>query len=81
MTISPRAPSARSRRISEPGYEHGKLWRSALYRVVRINVDRELRVGDRFNLLGRDWIVSTVRAGDKEGLDRRLVAREAIEAA
>jgi hypothetical protein len=44
-------------------------------------VDRELRVGDRFNLLGRDWIVSTVRAGDKEGLDRRLVAREAIEAA
>jgi hypothetical protein len=49
--------------------------------AVRINVDRELRVGERFNLLGRDWIVSTVRAGDKEGLDRRLVAREAIEAA
>jgi hypothetical protein len=49
--------------------------------AVRINVDRELRVRERFNLLGRDWIVSTVRAGDKEGLDRRLVAREAIEAA
>jgi hypothetical protein len=24
--------------------------------AVRINVDRELRVGDTFNLLGRDWI-------------------------
>jgi hypothetical protein len=49
--------------------------------AVRMNVDRELRVGDTCNLLGRDWIVSTFRVGDKEGLDRRLVAREAIEAA
>jgi hypothetical protein len=49
--------------------------------AVRTEFDRELHVGDRFNLLGRDWIVATVRAGDKEGFDRRLIAREVAKAA
>jgi hypothetical protein len=44
--------------------------------AVRARVDHELRVGETFRLRGRRWIVSNVRHADREGLDRRLIARE-----
>jgi hypothetical protein len=43
---------------------------------VRTSLDRELRVGETFSLRGRDWVVSNVHQANREGLDRRLVARE-----
>jgi hypothetical protein len=46
--------------------------------AVRTTLDRELRVGERFNLHGRDWVVQRVDAVTEEDLDRRLVARELV---
>jgi hypothetical protein len=44
--------------------------------AVRTTLDRELRVGETFNLYGRDWVVQRVDVVSKEDLDRRVVARE-----
>jgi hypothetical protein len=44
--------------------------------AVRTKLDRELRVGETFSLRGRQWVVSNVRYAEREGLDRRLIARE-----
>ena len=43
---------------------------------VRTRLNRELRIGETFSMRGRHWVVFQVRAASKEGLDRRLVARE-----
>jgi hypothetical protein len=48
---------------------------------VRTTLDRELQVGESFDLRGRRWIVAKVDTVQKDDLDRRLVAREAEEAA
>jgi hypothetical protein len=47
---------------------------------VRTTLDRELRVGESFDLRGRRWVVSKVDAVQRDDLDRRLVARELEEA-
>jgi hypothetical protein len=49
--------------------------------AVRTKLDRELQVGDSFTLHDRDWIVHAVRATERKGLDRRVIAREVSEAA
>ena len=48
---------------------------------VRTTLDRDLRVGESFDLRGRRWMVSKVDAVEKDDLDRRLVAHEVEEAA
>ena len=48
---------------------------------IRTTLDRDLRVGERFDLRGRRWVVSRVDAVEKADLDRRLVAQEVEEAA
>jgi hypothetical protein len=47
---------------------------------VRTTLDRELRVGESFDLRGRRWVVAKVDTVKKDDLDRRLVARELEEA-
>jgi hypothetical protein len=47
---------------------------------VRTTLDRELHVGESFDLGGRRWMVARVDAVEKDDLDRRLVAREIEEA-
>jgi hypothetical protein len=47
--------------------------------AVRTTLDRELRVGEKFSLRGRHWIVSNVHNANREGLDRRVIARELDE--
>ena len=47
--------------------------------AVRTRIDRELQVGETFSLRGRRWIVSDVHHANREGLDRRLIAREVDE--
>jgi hypothetical protein len=47
---------------------------------VRTTLDRELRVGESFDLRGRRWVVSRVDPVQKDDLDRRLVAQEVEEA-
>jgi hypothetical protein len=44
--------------------------------AVRTRLDRELRVGETFSLRGRQWVVSNVHHANREGLDRRVIARE-----
>ena len=44
--------------------------------AVRTRLDRELRVGETFSLRGRRWVVSNIQHANREGLDRRLIARE-----
>jgi hypothetical protein len=44
--------------------------------AVRTTLDRELQVGETFNYHGRQWVVSNVDHANREGLDRRLLARE-----
>jgi hypothetical protein len=44
--------------------------------AVRTRLDRELRVGETFSFRGRRWVVSDVHHANREGLDRRLIARE-----
>jgi hypothetical protein len=46
--------------------------------AVRTTLDRELRVGERFNLHGREWVVQRVDSVTEDDLDRRLVARELV---
>jgi hypothetical protein len=48
---------------------------------VRTTLDRDLHVGERFDLRGRRWVVARVDAVEKDDLDRRLVAREVEDAA
>jgi hypothetical protein len=48
---------------------------------VRTTLDRDLRVGESFDLHGRHWVVARVDTVHKDDLDRRLVAREVEEAA
>ena len=47
--------------------------------AVRTTLDRELRVGETFSLRGRQWVVSNVHLANREGLDRRVIARELDE--
>jgi hypothetical protein len=47
---------------------------------VRTTLDRDLRVGESFDLRGRRWVVAKVDTVHKADLDRRLVARELEEA-
>jgi hypothetical protein len=47
--------------------------------TVRTTLDRELRVGETFSLRGREWVVSNVHHANREGLDRRVIAREVDE--
>jgi hypothetical protein len=47
---------------------------------VRTRLDRELRVGESFDMRGRHWVVAKVDTVHKAGLDRRLVARELEDA-
>jgi hypothetical protein len=47
---------------------------------VRTSFDRDLRVGETFDLRGRRWVVSRVDAVNREDFDRRLVAQEVDEA-
>ena len=47
---------------------------------VRTTLDRELRVGESFDLGGRRWVVAKVDPVQNDDLDRRLVAREFVEA-
>jgi hypothetical protein len=48
---------------------------------VRTTLDRDLRVGESFDLRGRRWVVSRVDIVEKADFDRRLVAQEVEEAA
>jgi hypothetical protein len=48
---------------------------------VRTTLDRDLRVGESFDLRGRRWVVSRVDTVEKPDLDRRLVAQGVEEAA
>ena len=48
---------------------------------VRTTLDRDLRVGESFDLRGRRWVVSRVDTVEKADFDRRLVAQEVEEAA
>ena len=43
---------------------------------ARVRLASELQVGETLNLRDRQWIVSKVERIDREGLDRRVVARE-----
>jgi hypothetical protein len=43
---------------------------------VRATLDSELSVGETFDFRGRRWMVSSVDRVEREGLDRRVVARE-----
>jgi hypothetical protein len=47
---------------------------------VRANFDRDLRVGETFDLRGRRWVVCRVDAVNRDDFDRRLVAQEVEEA-
>jgi hypothetical protein len=47
---------------------------------VRTTLERDLRVGESFDLRGRRWVVSKVDTVHRDDLDRRLVARELEEA-
>jgi hypothetical protein len=48
---------------------------------VRTTLDRDLRVGESFDLRGRRWVVSRIDTVKKDDCDRRLVAQEIEEAA
>jgi hypothetical protein len=43
---------------------------------VRTTLDRDLSVGESFDMHGRNWVVAKVDTVHKDDLDRRLVARE-----
>ena len=47
---------------------------------VRTKLDRELQVGESFDMRGRRWVVSRVDTVQKANLDRRLVAHELEDA-
>jgi hypothetical protein len=44
--------------------------------ALRTTLDHELRVGERFMLHGREWVVERVAPVVGADFDRRLVARE-----
>jgi hypothetical protein len=44
--------------------------------ALRTSLDRELHIGDTFDMRGRRWVVTGVHPGSVAGVDRRLTARE-----
>ena len=44
--------------------------------ALRTSLDRELQIGDTFNMRGRRWVVTGVQSVTSAGVDRRLTARE-----
>ena len=44
--------------------------------ALRTSLDRELRIGDTFDMRGRRWVVTGVQPVSSTGVDRRLTARE-----
>jgi hypothetical protein len=48
--------------------------------VLRTRLDRELGVGETFDLRGRRWRVSTIDRVNRNDLDRRVIARQVEDA-
>ncbi len=47
--------------------------------TARVTLDRELELGETFQMHGRRWVVAQTGEAKAEAIDRRLVAREAVD--
>jgi hypothetical protein len=46
---------------------------------VRVTLDHELELGETFQMHGRRWVVAETEALQAKAVDRRLIAREAVD--